>query len=330
MPTIYDLAELAGVSIKTVSRVLNNEPHVRPATRERVEAAARKLSYQPSQAARRLAGNRSFLIAHLYEASESAYIGGIQSGAIRRCRELGYHLVVESLEANSVDIPATVERIISVLAPDGIILTPPLSDNREVVDLARKRGVRLVQVGSMEHEHGLQVFIQERAAAQAITEHLIELGHERIGIVRGHPQHRGAALRFDGFLDALAAAGMEPQRHYVTQGYFDVQSGIEAGRAMLALQSPPSAIFAANDQMALGVMIAARDMSIEVPNALSVAGFDDTPMSRLIWPSLTTVRQPLLETGSLAVEILVRRTEVELLEELPFALQIRASTAPAS
>ncbi|MDO6414708.1 LacI family DNA-binding transcriptional regulator [Sphingomonas sp. BIUV-7] len=330
MPTIYDLAELAGVSIKTVSRVLNNEPHVRPTTRERVESAARKLGYQPSQAARRLAGNKSFLVAHLYQASDSAYIGGIQSGAIRRCRELGYHLVVESLDAHSGELPGMVERIISVLAPDGIILTPPLSDDREVVDLIGRRGVRVVQVGSMEHEHGLQIFMRDRAAATAITEHLISLGHRRIGMVRGHPQHRGAALRFDGFLDALTAADIELRPHYVTQGYFDVQSGIEAGRAMLSLASPPTAVFAANDEMALGVMIAARDLGIDVPRGLSIAGFDDTPMSRLIWPSLTTIHQPLLDIGALAVELLVRRSEPELLEEIPFTLQIRASTAQVS
>lgn len=327
MATINDVAKHAGVSIKSVSRVLNNEPHVRAELREKVESAVAALNYRPNQAARRLAGRRSFLVAYLYDNPNAAYVSQIQAGAARRCRELGCHLVVEPLHSHSRTMIDVVERLMATLSPDGVVLTPPLSDNVELLATLKRHNAKIVRIAAADKNFGIRVHMDERQAARCATEHLIALGHRQIGMVRGHPEHAAAAKRFDGYLDALMGAGLRLDNQYVAQGYFDIQSGIEAGRTLLALRKPPTAIFAANDEMALGVMIAARDAGLDVPHDLSIAGFDDTPMSRHIWPSLTTIRQPLEEMGWSAVEALLsadaRRTDIQL----AFELEARASTA---
>jgi LacI family transcriptional regulator len=328
LATISDVALRAGVSIKTVSRVLNKAPHVREELRERVEQAALALNYRPNQAARRLAGRRSFLVAHLYDNPNPQYIAGIQAGAARRCRELGYHLVVEPVDAHSRHLDDIAERLVATLAPDGILLSPPLSDNPQLIATLARLGTPVAHLAAARHERNIHVFMDEREAARAITEHLIALGHKRIGIVRGHPEHAAASARLSGYQDALAAAGIRSESGLVAQGYFDIQSGMEATRVLLASQPRPTAIFAANDEMALGGIMAARAMGIDVPGDLSIAGFDDTPMSRLIWPPLTTIRQPLEEMGWTAVEALLADGGKTAEFKLPFELMVRASTAP--
>ena len=327
MATIHDVATRAGVSIKTVSRVLNGEPHVRPALRERVRAAAEALHYRPNQAARSLGGRRSFLIAYLYDNPNPAYIAGIQAGALRRCIELDYHLVVELVDGHAGGVATMVERLVTTLAPDGVVLTPPLSDNEDVLALLARTGTRTVKIASPDHGQGLHVFMDERAAARMITEHMIGLGHRAIGIIKGHPKHHAAAARYDGYADALRAAGMAVREDHVVQGYFDVQSGIDGAGAILAAADPPTAIFATNDEMALGTIIAARSRNIELPRSLSIAGFDDTPMSRMIWPSLTTIRQPLEDMGWSAVDMLIGAVAANGTREVPFELKVRESTA---
>jgi len=327
LATIHDVAERAGVSIKTVSRVLNNEPHVRPNMRAKVEAAARALDYRPNQAARRLAGGRSFLIAHLYDNPSPNYIAAIHAGAARRCRELGYHLVIEPVESHGRDILGLIHRLVATLAPDGVILTPPLSDDPAITGEFERLGTPVVNIAAIGGDHNARIFMDERSAGRAVTEYLLSIGHRRIGIVRGHPEHRAAGARFDGYSDALGAAGIRLDAQLITQGFFDLQSGIEAGRSLLGRQSRPTAIFATNDEMAVGVVMAARELGLDVPHDVSVAGFDDTPMSRLIWPPLTTVRQPLEEMGSQSVDVLVeQRHRAEL--ELSFELIVRNSTMP--
>lgn len=327
MATISDVAERAGVSMKTVSRVLNDEPHVRPALREKVEKAARELNYRPNQAARRLAGGRSFLIAHLYDNPNPSYIAAIHSGAARRCRELGYHLVIEPVDVHGPDVLRVIQRLVATLAPDGVMLTPPLSDNAAITAELQKLATPVAYVAAVSApETAKRLFVDERRAARELTQHLIALGHRRIAIVRGHPEHQAASARFDGYCDALADAGIRVSSQLVAQGYFDLQSGIDAGRALLGGSRRPTAIFATNDEMAVGVMIAARDFGLDVPHDLSVTGFDDTPMSRVIWPPLTTVRQPLEQMGAEAVSALVNRDSQGAIE-LPCALVVRNSTA---
>lgn len=327
MTTIKDVAERAGVSIKTVSRVLNNEPHVRAQVKERVHAAARELDYKPNRAASRLAGGRSFLIAHLYDNPNPSYIAALHDGAARRCRELGYHLVVEPVNSQDKDLVALVERLFATIAPDGILLSPPLSENTEFVAAVRKLGGRLALISAAQGEELAHISTDERGASRAIMAHLLGLGHRRIGFVRGHPQHLGATLRYEGYCQALAEAGLTLDPALVAQGYFDLQSGLEATRTLLALPRRPTAIFASNDEMAVGALMAAREAGLKVPDDLSVIGFDDTPMSRLISPALTTVRQPLEAMGAAGVECIVAPDKAQR-GLLDFEIILRDSCAP--
>jgi LacI family transcriptional regulator len=326
--TIKDVAERAGVSIKTVSRVLNNEPHVRGEVQERVRAAALDLDYKPNRAASRLAGGRSFLIAHLYDNPNPSYIAALHIGAARRCRELGYHLVVEPVNSQDKDLLGLVQRLFATIAPDGILLSPPLSENTEFVESVRKLGGRIALI-SATHGDGLtHISTDERGASKAIMAHLLGLGHRRIGFVRGHPQHFGATLRYDGYCQSMTEAGLALEPDLVAQGYFDLQSGLEATRALLALPERPTAIFASNDEMAVGALIAARELGLRVPDDLSVIGFDDTPISRLISPALTTVRQPLEAMGAAGVEAIVAPAHAPV-DYLEFEIILRDScTAP--
>jgi LacI family transcriptional regulator len=325
-PTISDVAELAGVSIKTVSRVLNGEPHVRPVLRQKVLSAVEALAYTPNQAARRLAGNRSFLIALLYNNPTPSYVAGIQSGAARHCRGLGYHLIVEPLEREQGNDPVPVSNMLKTLAPDGVILIPPLSDDPALLEQIEAFGTPIVRIAGSGAGAGVTLVTAERDAGRLAVGHLIARGHRRIAMVAPPLSHKAANERLLGYQDALAAAGIEYNNELVIRGRFDVESGQEAAAHLLALNRKPTAIFAANDEMALGVMRAARERGLAIPDDLSVVGFDDTPSSRSAWPPLTTMRQPLEELGAAAVETIVRPCAEQKMD-WRFSLVERASVA---
>lgn len=332
-PTIVDVAREAGVSIKTVSRVLNREPGVHEQTREQVQAVMDQLNYRPKLSARNLAGTRSFLIGLLYYDPSAAFVGGVQKGAAVRCREAGCHLVVESIENDAPDIDAQVDRMVSALRPDGMILTPPLCDNPQVLKALADRGTPTVLISPGEHDPTLPcVRMDDVRAAEEVTQLLIGLGHERIAFVRGATDQAASALRLRGFRQAMAAAGLAIDEALVYQGDFTFPSGVAAAQALLGRRSRPTAIFASNDDMALGVLTTAQRQGIAVPAELSIVGFDDSPAATLVWPALTTVRQPMEDMARLAVDLLVSKvgppdaaTPTERL--LQHQLVVRESTA---
>ena len=304
MPTIMDVAERAGVSMKTVSRVLNREDHVRPALRERVEAAVRELGYRPNLAARQLAGNRSFIIAYPFNNPSAAYITDVLMGAARACRDKGYHLVSEPVE---LDDSATfiVERLITTLRPDGIILTPPLCDMPAILACVARFNVPLVSIAGGLDIYGQSIAIDDRDISEAMVRHLVEQGHRRIAFIRPHPDHSLAQSRYQGYCDGLAAAGIAIDQDLIQPGFFDVESGAQAARVLLDLPNPPSAIFASNDDMALGALRVAHSRNLEIPGAVALAGFDDSSAGLLAWPMLTTVRQPMQKLGASAALMLL-------------------------
>ena len=305
MTTIVDVAQHAGVSIKTVSRVLNGEPHVRPAMKARVEAAARELGYRPNLAARQLAGHKSFIIAYPFNNPSPAYITEVMMGAAAACRDRGYHLVSEPVDADD-SAEAVIQRLISTLRPDGVIVTPPLSDDPEFLELMAGHGVPLIRIAGQAEGYGRPIQIDERGISAEMVRHLVSLGHRRIGFVRPHPDHLAAQSRTDGYLDGLAEAGIAVDEALIQPGDFTVESGLAAAKTLLALNEPPTAIFAANDYMALGVMRFAHESGLSIPGQLAIAGFDDTPSSRLSWPPLTTIRQPARLLGEAATLLLMQ------------------------
>lgn len=330
--TIDDVAKLAGVSIKTVSRVLNHEPHVREATRERVQAAAAQLNYTPNVSARALAGSRSYLLGLYYDNPSPGWMGQIEQGAMAACRKAGFHLIVEQMQDSPDELPGHVAAFHARVRPDGVILTPPLCDRSELLEALAKAGAPCVRIApSWELERSPYVHMDDRQAAYEMTQYLQQLGHRDIAFVCGPADHVAAGRRRDGFLDAMRDAGLEPRANRIQTGAFSFLSGREAGERLLGGADRPTAIFAGNDDMALGVMAVANRLHIEIPDDLTLVGFDDSPSAQVVWPQLTTVRQPTSEMAAMAAEMLIDRAPNEGGSKgrlLDFELVVRESSAP--
>ncbi|MCP4659173.1 MAG: LacI family transcriptional regulator [bacterium] len=305
--TIDDVAQRAGVSIKTVSRVFNREPNVRPATRDKVLAAAKELDYWPNLSARRLASNRSFVIGLLYDNPQSDYVTDIQHGSLEVCRREGYHLLIHPCTNAAPDLVEEALGLHRQTTVDGFILTQPVADWKPLTRALAESGIRFVRV-SQRHSDQISPCISgdDEQAAYKMTAHLISLGHRRIGFIMGHPDHGSSHERLRGYHAALDQYQLPPSSALVEQGLYNFESGYSCARRLLSSRPRPTAIFASNDHMAMGVLTAAHEQQLRVPADLSVGGFDDTPMARYAWPPLTTVRQPIREIARLATEVLVK------------------------
>lgn len=325
--TIIDVAREAGVSFKTVSRVLNGEPNVRLPTRERVLAAAERLGYRANQHARSLRAGQSRLIGVFFGQLSRNYLSELQIGALERANEEGFSIVFESLkhgEDGALRLRGQAE-----LA--GAVLVPPLTEDDALMQQLSEAGTPYVRLSHTDAagETG-RVSMDDTAAAAAMTEHLIGLGHRRIGFIAGPPSHPQAQLRETGYRQGLAAHGIDAEETLIVEGRFDFESGLAAARALLSLAEPPTAIFASNDDMAAAVLGYAYRAGIRVPDQLSVAGFDDTPLATTVSPALTTIYQPGREMASLAVSMLLDRHSDgrDPHKVMPFRLVVRESTAP--
>ncbi len=305
-----DVADLAGVSIKTVSRVLNNEPHVQEKLRTQVRDAVTKLGYVPSQSARSLRGNKSYDINLICHAAGGDYISVIQFGAVIACQKLGYQLSLSLLEgfeeASFETIKSSFESILRHHKPDGIMLVAPYAGDEKIGFVLEELGIPVVRIGPVELlNQGILVEIDDYKASIELTQHLVKLGHKKIGFVRGVENQRSTHVRYSGFCVAMNAAGLTVDPDLVAEGEFSFQSGYDAGLKLLAKDNRPTAIFASNDDMAAGVVTAANMQGLNVPNDLSVVGFDDAAVAVRMRPELTTIRQPLQELGQIAIETLV-------------------------
>lgn len=328
MTSIHDVAAIARVSIKTVSRVVNKAPNVSDELRDRVQAAIDQLGYRPNQSARRLAGGRSFMIAFLYNNPAPGYVSRIQIGAAWRCRELGYHLVVEPISPDGEERFDVLDRLVAALRPDGVLLVPPLADDEGLLARLAEMNLPCARIAGSVDAPSFTIHTPERAAGRMMADHLIGLGHRRIGVITPPVTHHAALRRVEGFREGLAAAGIAVDEALFVPGQFDFASGIEAGETLLALPQPPSAVFATNDEMALGVLTLAHRVGLRVPEDLSVTGFDDTTASLTSWPPLTTVRQPLEDMGRSVIEALASGPATA--PQFQFTLIERGSSGPPS
>jgi LacI family transcriptional regulator len=336
--TIDDVAEAAGVARVTVSRVLNNGQNVRPETRDRVRRAVEALGYSVNQQARALASgsSRQIMLIHIHNPERepnSYYHAGLELGALRACSSLGHDLITRAIDPDGENPSDLLASILEHERPVGIVVSPPLSDDLDLLMSARRAGVRIVAISAGERGRtaAATVGIDERGAASAIGEHLVSLGHRRLGFLKGPPEHRAAALRFDGFVDALRSAGIG-EEPWTATGDFTFRSGVEATERLLQEQRSITALACANDDMAAGAMLALHRAGLEIPSAVSVTGFDDTPMSEIVWPPLTTVRQPIKLLAERAVHLLFevenRPDSVASHETVAHELIVRESTAP--
>ena len=329
---IEDVAEAAGVSMKTVSRVLNHEPNVSDATRKRVEAAFEKLKYRPHPSARVLAGRKSYLVAMLYDNPSNNYLMEVELGVLDACQEQHYNFMLAPLVYDAKDIVAKVEALIVQSRLDGVVLTPPITDDAALLERLDELGVPWSSISATEPYRRIGVMVDERNAVREMIAHLVSLGHTRIAHIKGHFAHGASRWRHDGYKDGLKQAGLRYDPSLVVEGEFSYDSGFAATNRLLDLERPPTAIFAANDDMGAGAISAICERGLSVPKDVSVCGFDDTPISRQIYPSLTTIRQPAREMGRLAgIELLkaIRAPGSAELAEVPYTLWVRRSTGPA-
>ena len=334
------VARHAGVSLKTVSRVLNNVPHVQSALRDKVRESVRDLGYVPSASARSLRSNQTYSI-HLFSHSlRSNFVNSFQFGALQACQVAGYRMVVTMLDQSKITGAEALRNWFEILVnsgkPDGVILVPPMSNDPEISAIMSELGIPVVRIGPTHIEGGgSTVTIDDRAAATEATQHLLDLGHQRIAFVRGKEDQDSTHERFEGFRAALGAANMSPNPDLMKPGAFDFESGLAAGNELLSLpaEDRPTAVFAANDHMAAGVLVAALKAGIQVPNELSIIGFDDSEIAETMWPTPTTVRQPLFQFGSVAMDMLIgmsgkKSQSVGDTKTLPYVLVERQSTGP--
>lgn len=327
--TIKDVSREAGVSIKTVSRVLNNEKYVGAETRARVLAVVERLNFRPSAAARSLAGGKAHQIALVCDNPSPYYLYEMQMGIRERCTREGVRMLAQPYDRHSPRLLAEIDALVNSMQIDGLILTPPVSDHQPVLDRLRERGTRFVRVSPGTPAEGMDaVFIDNQGAAAQMTRYLLSLGHRRIGFIAGHPGYAASAQRTQGFRQALAEAGLRPEPELMRTGTYDVDSGLAETMALLGLPQPPTAIFAASDDMAAGALAAAHQAGVKVPEQLSIAGFDDTALARAVWPALTTIRQPVRQLGYEAAALLLADLGVATHHAIPHALVVRQSTAP--
>lgn len=336
--TIKDVAQSAGVSAMTVSRVLNGEANVRPETRERVQEAIRELRYRPNLSARNLARANTYFIGLLYDNPSAGYISELLIGALNRCRKSGYHLVVESCESAEQDWESAIGEMLQTSNFDGVIIPPPVCDNIAVLDAVDAAQLPHVRISpDDQRDRGPHIVSDDRSAARRMTEYLLDLGHRRIGFIGGPAGHRASRERQEGYREALVAAGVPVDPALAVAGEFNYRSGLQAAETLLGLKDRPTAIFASNDDMAVAVIAQAHRLSLTVPDQLSVVGFDDTQSATAVWPQLTTVRQPISRMAADAVDLLAncldRRRAGDascdsLRREIGSDIVVRESSAP--
>jgi LacI family transcriptional regulator len=312
--TINDIARIAGVSKKTVSRIINQSPLVRDDTREKVLALMQEVGYVPDPQARGLAFRRSFLIGLVYDNPNAQYIVNIQNGALDCLRGSGFELVVHPCDGKSADLIDGVRRFVQQQKLHGVILLPPLSENKALADALTAIECRYVRIASVQLDGAVPMIVSnDRAATAEVANYLESLGHRDIGLIAGPQSYRSAHERNGGFLDALARRGIVLPPERIVEGGYTFESGVAAAEQLLAQTPRPTAIFACNDEMAAGAYKAAFRRGLKIPEQLSIVGYDDSPLASRLWPPLTTVRLAIRDMGRNAAAMLIteRRAQGE-------------------
>lgn len=312
--TIKHVAADAGVSLQTVSRVINKEPNVRPEMQSRVQASIDRLGYVPSIAAQRMSGSRSYLILAINDRDRTIedwtarqgtdWVDQMLLGGMLKCAEHGYRMIFELVDTHSDHVERELLGAIAALQPDGIILTPPHSDNPQIVSLLHHQKIPFVRIGSIQNGAGIPVSMDDEGSARQATQHLVDHGHRRIGFISGSSEYALSGWRIEGWRAVMAAHGLQTDG-LLAEGDFSYGLGEVAARRLLERADRPTAIIASNDQMALATLEVARALGIAVPQDLSLISFDNTPLVHFTQPPLTAVDQPIAATTSKAVELII-------------------------
>jgi LacI family transcriptional regulator len=331
--TIREIAELAGVSIATVSRVVNGSGYVSEKTRTAVESVIREHRYTANRSARGLSAGRTGLVGVTVPRIHPAYFSVITAGVAEALYELDMRIVLApTLHEHDREV-GLLERLMHGTTDGGLLVLPEESGSE--LRTLMTYGYRFVVVDPRVRidDRVPTVSAAHSSGADQATRYLLGLGHRRIAAITGAGDMMATEERLRGYRAALAAAGVAPDPAIVIESNWEVDGGREAGAALLELADPPTAIFAFNDPLAIGAMQAVLARGLRVPEDVSIVGFDDTAECELVTPALTTVRQPLAEMGRMGVSLLMRLLENRSFEalhvELATALIVRASTAPA-
>lgn len=338
--TIKHVAADAGVSLQTVSRVINNEPNVRPMMKDRVQASIDKLGYVPSIAAQRMSGSRSYLILAINDRERTIadwqtrqgtdWVDQMLFGGMLKCAEYGYRMIFELVDTHNDHVERELGATIAALQPDGVILTPPHSENPLITGFLAKRKIPFARIGSITPGPGIAMTMDDEGSARRATDHLIAAGHRRIGFIAGSDEYDLSNWRVDGWRNTMVLADLETEGLCV-RGDFSYESGVAATHILLDLERPPTAIIASNDQMTLAALDTLVKRGLKVPEDVSLISFDNTPVVRFTDPQLTAVDQPIAATFSKAVELLITKGHATDLQQ-PVVTQgsliERGSTAP--
>ena len=302
--TIVDVAQLAGVSRMTVSRVINDGAKVREATRMAVQAAIRELNYEPNLAARNLVTAGELRIGVIYSNPSAAFMSDFLIGVFEEATSAGARLILVKGDKGQAPAPQELQRLLAS-GVHGVVLAPPLGESAVVRDIFRAANLPVAVVAAgRPPTDAINVRIDDRQASQAMTRHLLDLGHRRIGFIAGNPDQTASAERLEGARAAVAA--VEGAELVLAQGTFTYGSGLRAAEWLLDSDPPPTAIFASNDDMAAAAVSVAHRRHLDVPRDLTVVGFDDTTAATTLWPPLTTIRQPVRQMAAVALDRLMR------------------------
>ena len=322
---------MAGVSKKTVSRVINESPFVKEDTRKAVQAIIRETGYTPDPQARGLAFRRSFLVGLIYDNPNPQHTVSHQQGLLDAMAGSGFELVVRPVDRTSPRLLDEMRAFIERQKLFGVVLPSPVSEDERLVELCKELDCRYVRIASVPLDEPDRMVVSHdgKGAAEA-ARHLADLGHTRIALISGPTTFRSSQERQKGFEIGLAERGLLLDPALTKRGAYTYESGVAAAHELFAAPTPPTAIFCLNDEMAVGVYLAARERGLNIPQDVSVVGFDDAPIASRVWPTMTSVRLPLRDMGRIAGEILVpnvMRDKPKDRPEIEPELIVRNSTA---
>lgn len=305
MATIKQVAEYAGVSVATISRVLNSPDKVKEDTKKRVYEAIEILDYAPNVLGRNLRVAHTKTILVLLPNIANGFYSSIMTGIRESAQEDGYHIMI-GVTDHDANCEKAYMNLLQTRSVDGVILLSSKLDRTYLGNMARHYPV----VQCCEYVEGVDVSlvtIDNYQAAYDATKYLIEIGHRRIGFIGGEEDYISARLRAKGFLDALESAGIVLSKDYMTPSNYSYMSGVKGCEVLMSLEEPPTAIFTVADSIAVGVIKKAQALGFEIGKDLDLIGFDDTAIARMYHPAITTVSQPRIALGIKAYELLKRK-----------------------
>ena len=331
--TLDDVATQAGVSAKTVSRVVNGERAVRQQTRQRVLQVIEQLDYRPNLLARGLSGAHAYTIGLVYDNPNAYYILAMHQGALTACDALNFGLQFRPCNSRATEMAEQLRDFVHRSRLSGLVLTTPVSERMAALRKLAAYQIPFVRILSAARDPCDEfpcVYVDDRDAAFAITSHLLQLGHDRVGFLQGGKHHHASGERLRGYKDALRHYGVPLRKELMVDGDYVFDDGFRGARRLLDLAEPPTAIFGCNDEIAAGALAAAQAAGLNVPYDVSIAGFEDSPFSRHSWPPLTTARQRADVIVEHATRMLISRINGNTVDNSGFTpeLVVRGSTAP--